>query len=244
MRTGNQRKDVGLHSNTLHHPTQIIPCSTVFSQKGSKQSALHAHPLTAKSEWLKPTKVLCWHCAHAFGGTPVYIPTDVTTPTDEECNFSVYGNFCSFPCAQAYLLEKASYDTPRQLLLLRKLAIDVYGEDINMTPAPPRVCLAAFGGDMSIEAFRGVNTHKHIQCDRPPFSATPMMIFSVDIEAASQPQPETAEDHNNHNYTTGEGGDMNSASWSVRDLKRPNQVASTRDSGGDEGGLMRFMKTA
>ena len=120
------------------------------------QSKFQLHPLItstgASSEWNERTSCLCLHCCHTFSTCVVRIPHSV-----DNCGvYTLYPMaFCSVACAKGYLLEHNPFDAAMQLLLLQRVAMDVYGKDSSLiTPAPSRLCLQIFGGNMSIQEFR------------------------------------------------------------------------------------------
>lgn len=93
------------------------------------------------------TKVCCWWCCHTFTGTPIAIPTHYNTLKEI---FKVYGNFCSFPCAKSFLIERSE----STLYLLTYFKKCITGDSTTIKQAPPRLALTMFGGNMDIEEFR------------------------------------------------------------------------------------------
>lgn len=89
----------------------------------------------------------CWWCCHGFKTSPIAIPK-----TFADGAFKGIGCFCSFPCALAYKNQN-KIETNCSLEYMRSVA---YKDDDPkpIVPAPPRECLAAFGGNMTIKAFR------------------------------------------------------------------------------------------
>lgn len=177
--TPDHRKPCRSDAVDLHYDdnTRLV-CSVTFEHPDNKKGLHYPHRLSEKtSEWFEPTKIWCWHCVHPFDGTPARIPTKTIATVDDNITFEVYGNFCSFACAKAYLMDKPNFDMSRQLLLMSKLMVDVYNLPPHVTPAPPRLCLTQFGGDMSIEEFRAIE-RTEIKLARVPFCSTPMYIHN------------------------------------------------------------------
>ena len=91
----------------------------------------------------------CLWCCHTFTHRPIILPIRDTGEYIE-----VTGNFCSPECATAYLFDirQDSHTRWEQLSLLYRL----YGSACNgnIHPAPSRVVLRLFGGNLSIEEYR------------------------------------------------------------------------------------------
>jgi hypothetical protein len=115
-----------------------------------------------ESNWPATTSKLCWHCCHAFDGPPLPMPTRYDDRLDV---FHVCGTFCSWSCMKAYNLDASSYlskvnSNIISLFYKRCTHDNTLGAGIR--PAPPRLALQAFGGDMSIDDFRQCATIKMI----------------------------------------------------------------------------------
>lgn len=100
------------------------------------------------NEWPSKTKILCWWCCHSFDTIPIPCPVEYDELRDR---FKVKGIFCGWSCAASYSIE--NYNVI-QLLYLLKQKVCGAGSEIIIKPAPPRICLKSFGGEMSISAFR------------------------------------------------------------------------------------------
>lgn len=101
--------------------------------------------------------VCCWHCCHPFNSAPV--PYCVEYDPKREV-FSVFGIFCTFACAKAYVIEKTTFSSGELLMLLEFMAKKCFGCN-SITVAPPRHRLMMFGGDLAIGQFRSVEHHNH-----------------------------------------------------------------------------------
>ena len=109
---------------------------------------------TKDTGWPQSTEVYCWWCSHPFETRPVPIATKYLKST-----FTVFGNFCSFNCAKAYLLKSNKNTTNTislNLFLYKKMtgSLSFRGDSSPIIPAPPREMLKIFGGPFSIEEFR------------------------------------------------------------------------------------------
>lgn len=249
MSSINQRKKIELSSETnppLHHShiaknntSSVIPCSTLFCHPQARKTSFHEFKLSSKtSNWLDKTDILCWHCAHKFSNSPVYIPANIVPNSSDSYTFDVYGNFCSFACALTYLTVNSTFDSNRQILLLNKLAVDVYELNLPIHPAPPSICLTAFGGHMDINEFRKIGNEgiTEIICETPPFTSSSMVIQYIsnsvnkDTEKIydnsvtetkrkeGDPRSENGDEGTSSSRTTNNMGGY--VSWNVRNLQR------------------------
>lgn len=141
-----------------------IWCSGARVRKERHQSfyTLHRSQFDLKN-WPRRTNIACWHDTFPFDNVPIPLPIRINPEQDK---FEVLGVFCSFACAKAYFLEHSVtlYDNQGDsLLYLSDLALKLRGYVGPLTSAPPRSKLYRFGGDLSIEQFRGnnVNTYVH-----------------------------------------------------------------------------------
>lgn len=95
--------------------------------------------------------LLCWHCCHPFDTIPIPLPIQYTERGDK---WTYVGNFCSWGCAKAYNTDSGHVRVGERGMLLSRLKFRVFGKYIPTIPSPPRQCLRAFGGTMTIEEFR------------------------------------------------------------------------------------------
>ena len=97
----------------------------------------------------------CYWCLHGFDNKVFGLPLKIT-----DDNFEMYGCFCSPQCAVAfnfnelddeYIWERYSYINY------------LYNNDTNekIYPAPSRLVLTIFGGELSIEQFRNITEKKY-----------------------------------------------------------------------------------
>lgn len=97
----------------------------------------------------------CWWCCHDFEEQPLQMPTRY----DERRNkFTLSGHFCSWSCMKSYALDKHGLNRGGvivgNMIIMRKR---MYGKVGRITPAPNRLRLVEFGGDLTIEEFRSNN---------------------------------------------------------------------------------------
>lgn len=110
--------------------------------------------LDRESTWPAQTDLWCWYCCHPFQGAPLPLPIKYDDRRDV---FHVMGTFCSWACMKAHNLESASYMKSviaNTITLFHKRCT---GQLRGVRPAPPRVALRVFGGNMSIEEFRAAS---------------------------------------------------------------------------------------
>lgn len=143
-------------------------CSSSITMHQQKHSIFHTHGQNARipDEFLLPSKVACYHCCHRFDTVPIPIPKEFDASTQR---FTVYGTFCSFSCCKRFLCDTVTFDSGLQMLLLAKMAREVYGYKGEIQCAPPRFSLDLFGGPYTIERFRGLEKEKLVLEHSPPF---------------------------------------------------------------------------
>ena len=102
-------------------------------------------------KWPSSTKVSCFWCCHEFNHTPWGIPLSY-----EDDTFKIFGIFCTPNCAASYLFQSFPHteNVWENYALLNLLYYKVYGVNKKITPAPSKICLKKFGGQMDIEEFR------------------------------------------------------------------------------------------
>lgn len=108
----------------------------------------------------------CWWCCHTFDGTALHWPYKFKSNV-----FSTTGYFCSWGCMKAYAFDKGRTDTYEFIVLMKKRIETKIGSAI--VRAPKKECLKMFGGQMSIEEFRGI--------EKPIFVSMPNEYFQIPI---------------------------------------------------------------
>jgi len=138
--------------STVAHSTRIL--SNQRTTNGNYiyyHNLKNPHNLEEKGEWPQKTNLWCRYCCHPFDTTPIPIPVSFDRKTKQ---YAIYGNYCSFACASAWLREHNFPDAACQRSLLSQMARDVFDYMDPIYAAPPSERLIVFGGDMSIEDFR------------------------------------------------------------------------------------------
>ena len=74
----------------------------------------------------------------------------------EDGVFKMFGIFCSPNCAASYLFQSFPHteNVWENYALLNLLYFKIYGVNKKIIPAPSKICLKKFGGQMDIEDYR------------------------------------------------------------------------------------------
>ncbi|AGE49128.1 MYM-type zinc finger with FCS sequence motif [Acanthocystis turfacea Chlorella virus Br0604L] len=95
---------------------------------------------------------LCWHCCHPWQGEAIPYPFAYDDRTKK---FKVGGQFCSFECIKGYSRDTVSVAVSGiHLMNIRHYRKVLTGRTDPFMPAPPKIVLRAFGGNLTIEEFR------------------------------------------------------------------------------------------
>lgn len=135
--------------------SQVIECNSEY--KDSK-----IYPRSSKSA--------CWWDGCQFDTKPFFVPKAIIeNQKNQEHSYSVYGNFCSPECALAYLESEPSLDPEvrwERTMLLHEMCKRVYiNKKDRIKPSLPRWVLNSYGGGLSIEEFRKLNTGTSEECE-------------------------------------------------------------------------------
>lgn len=155
--------------------------STSITQYVDRDSRFHSlAPLNNRTAPdYAATTLHCWHDSLPFDGPVVPVPK--AYDASQQC-FVVFGCFCSLSCAKAFLSERSTYETGMQLVLLERMATEVYGVR-EVVAAPPRLSLDIYGGPYSIERFRG--QRREVTLKAPPFVASYMVCEEREVARVS-----------------------------------------------------------
>lgn len=98
----------------------------------------------------------CWWCCHDFETAPLSMPFKHDERRD---TFKTMGHFCSWSCMKSYAIEKFGLTRGGiicgNIVMMRK---KMYNQIGSIEPAPSRLRLKEFGGDLDIETFRKKQT--------------------------------------------------------------------------------------
>ena len=159
-----------------------LRCSSSITQYVDRTSRFHSlHKLNARtaSDYAHTT-LHCWHDTQPFDGPVIPAPKSFDS---KERTFTVFGAFCSLSCAKAFLLESPTYETSASLVLLERMASELYGTS-DVVPAPSRFALDLYGGPYSIERFRAIGTRCEVTTLSPPFVASYMVCEERELDTA------------------------------------------------------------
>lgn len=163
-------------------PTPIQAVSTMqydsFTPAENKpiKTGTNSHVIECNSEYKdskiypRTSKTVCWWDGCSFDTKPFFIPKAIIeNQTKREHSYSVYGNFCSPECALAYLESESSLDPEvrwERTMLLYEMCKRVYSDKKErIKPSLPRWVLDTYGGGLSIEEFRRLNTRTSEECE-------------------------------------------------------------------------------
>ena len=98
------------------------------------------------------TECICWNCCHTIDNLPISQPLLYGHNV-----FTTCGNFCSYACIGRYIIDSK---LTREELFTQLSLLNLFVNKSNNTysdsvvPAPSRLCLRMFGGNMSIDDYR------------------------------------------------------------------------------------------
>uniref|UniRef100_A0A6C0LM21 MYM-type domain-containing protein n=1 Tax=viral metagenome TaxID=1070528 RepID=A0A6C0LM21_9ZZZZ len=116
---------------------------------------------TSLNKWTKNTNIFCWNCDFTFNTLPVFIPLSIKYVDNDKYNISVYGNFCSFPCAARHIVEHMDSDLLDNLIKLYEIFHNKQISKIN--PSPRRHIMLKYGGYITDEQY--LNSIKKLLID-------------------------------------------------------------------------------
>jgi len=152
-------KYVEVKKNIIHfnnEPKEKINISSYKNQTIGKK-------VRKRNNWARTTDIACWHCTYNFENTPCSIPFE-----KKKKEYTVYGCFCSFNCAKAYLVMFDSNNKWEKMQYLNQLYYDIHGEYINIQQAHPKEVLEKYGGTLTIYDFRKYNNEISCEILIPP----------------------------------------------------------------------------
>lgn len=95
------------------------------------------------------TKIACWWCSYNFDNMPCYIPEKYFDGI-----YYVFGCFCSFNCALAYILKDDEYKLQNRISLIKKMYKELYNQNNELFPSPQKELLEKYGGTVTINEYR------------------------------------------------------------------------------------------
>lgn len=117
---------------------------------------------TTLCKWPTSTNLCCWSCCFKFDNVPKFIPTYIRE-TNDSIEVGVYGNMCSFNCAELWIETHAMTREERHKLQTN-LCFVFYlftGKHIShIKPSPCKTNLLQYGGSWNEETY--LNNMKEI----------------------------------------------------------------------------------
>ena len=106
-------------------------------------------------DWPTETNLLCWQCGFTFGGKPTFIPTYVRENANG-IEFGVKGNMCTFNCAARWIISNGNLNIEDRWRYQDNLNILYFlftGIHTQIKPAPEKISLKKYGGELSDEEY-------------------------------------------------------------------------------------------
>jgi len=128
---------------------------------------------------LKKESSVCWNCCHKIPGKVLCQPVNY-----ENGVFNLIGNFCSPACIARYIMDS---NQATDVIFSKLSYLNLYISMINktnhqkITPAPPRLALSMFGGDLDIDTYRKYNENYLTLIDIEP------VVSFIDIKIKNIP---------------------------------------------------------
>jgi len=167
----------------------------------------------------------CFWCTHPFNNPVVYIPKYIIDNT-----YDGYGNFCSPPCAVAFLFEEKINTSAKweRYSMLCSLYKEIYKCKNNINPAPnPHYTLSKFLGSLSIEEYRELNKLNN--------------VYTILNKPVTRILPEICESTNNIDIHT-RFYKSNPNANNNNNMYRLSRSSSIKESSTNKQSLWKFMK--
>lgn len=97
-------------------------------------------------------KPVCWWCCHPFEWESLHFPYKLKSNV-----FYTTGHFCTWECMKAYAIDRNFTGQCEYITLMRKR---IEGKISQTKKAPSKYTLEMFGGTLSIEEFRNLDSSK------------------------------------------------------------------------------------
>ena len=135
-----------------------------------------------RKEMPKHTNILCWWCCHSFETPPISIPKFYIDDT-----FYVFGCFCNFSCAAAYIFDSINISETNKwkyysLLHILKNKMIKNNDKETIILSPPKESLKVFGGYMTIEELRNIKNNQIYNIIQPPIISIHLSIEESNIK--------------------------------------------------------------
>lgn len=126
---------------------------------------------------IEKTNIVCWWCTHQFDTVSIFIPDSFYNNI-----YNVFGCFCTFNCAYAYILNMNDSSVWYRYSLLNMLYKDLINKHRSLssnssgsliTPAPRREVFEKFGGKLIYSDYKksGIINRKEYRLIIPPMTS-------------------------------------------------------------------------
>jgi len=105
------------------------------------------------------TNLLCWYCDRAFNNRPIFISPSLKEieqyGSKIQFEFEVYGNFCSFNCAEAYINFSYVGDKKDKFKTRLNILYEIFTGKHTMIiePAIPKTLMKKYGGYLTDDEY-------------------------------------------------------------------------------------------
>jgi hypothetical protein len=141
------------------------------------------------NEWPMQTNVACFWCCHKFSNMPIGIPNRLVKK-----KFNLWGCFCSYNCAAAYIFYNKIPNMWEKYALLNLFYAKVNKcKSVKIKLAPPRESLQMFGGTMQINEFRtaSLKTNVVYRIIEPPIVSIIPQLEEIQLENTNRRKANT-----------------------------------------------------
>lgn len=166
-----------------YNPTLVVPSaydpneggrfSFVDAVGGTEEASAKTNDNSNKCPSKNKVDELCWWCCNKFEGKPYKMPVSKNCDGTYAC----VGHFCSPECACAYILDSGYRfgDKWKEYELLHEML----ETNTSIKAAPKRELLNVFGGDLTIDEFRGKKKYNLVY---PPMVSLKMQMDDIPNE--------------------------------------------------------------
>ena len=137
----------------------LIVCIKLKKNNGSDDNEILPGYVEEKYELTSEINDLyCWNCCQKLNQSYKNIPIKYTDNI-----FYIYGNFCNLSCCLRYILDTFdNKDLWSKYELFNFYCHQIYGLNVQVKPAPNRLSLKSFGGNLSYEEYNNNNIDYNI----------------------------------------------------------------------------------
>lgn len=128
------------------------------------------------------SNVCCFYDGYPMKNNVIGLPKK----RNADGSFSVWGYFCSYECARAFVNEnQCSCNQSKEISLLALMGIKTFGIHFRLNNAPSKFLLQKFGGPLDIEEWRKENLSTRLWVVRTPNTERTCMAYECYLNHAS-----------------------------------------------------------